>query len=519
VIAPEKLSIRDRIALLPPEERAAYLDELSEEDIAALERGDWSVIARPEQLLPEGDWTYWFVRAGRGYGKTRMGAEGSKDIMQAVAPQCDTEGMFWALASPREGDVLRTQIEGESGLLRAIPPSWLINGNVSDSLNRGSILLKLLVDGIYPVTVEGFSARVLDSPRGRSFHGGWCDEPGTYADAHNGLDGDDKGESFMGNLLFTMRLQPFGGLLITGTPKNNKLIRQLRKLENLVETVGRTRDNLHNLAEPFRDTVVARYAGTRLGRQELDAEILEGVGDLFQRGWFRPLPAGEWPWPVPNADVRQIRYWDLASGVETDSNPNPDWTVGTRIVLDAGRRLYVIEHSARFRKGPGEREMEMARIAHGDGLGVEQVIEVEPGNAGTSQLHSISRELDTRGIPTHRYPEKGSISGKKEIRAEGPALAAQQQRVYLRCLADGDWAPWALDLLDEAEEFPNGDHDDIVDTLSGGWAYLREAPPGRLLHGIGDPAVPAQLPKPTIARRGPAAFGGGRLPSPGIPRR
>lgn len=497
MIDPERLSLQDRIARLTPKQRADYVASLSEHDLDLLVNEDWSVIGRPDQFLPPGDWAIWLINAGRGWGKTRTGAEGTKERIRELAPQCATEGMYWALTAPREGDVLRVQLEGESGLLRCIPPSWLINGSVEDSLNRGALLLKLNVEG-YPVLLEGFSARVLDGPRGRSFHGGWSDEPGTYPDAHNGLDGDERGESFMGNLLLGMRLGPFGGLIVTGTPKNNRLIRDLIDLPNLVRTRGRTRDNLHNLAPLFRTTVVARYAGTRLGRQELDGELLEGVGDLFQRGWFKALDPGMWPWPE-GTEVRAIRYWDTAAGTESDSNPDPDWTVGTKIVLDASRRLYVIDHVARFRKGPGDRETAMANVAEGDGPHVRQVVEREPGAGGVSQIHAISRELDTRGISITPYPEKGAITGAKPVRAEVPALAAAQGRVYMRATGGaGSWAGWQLDLLDEAEEFPHGRHDDIVDTLSGGFAYLREAPPAVLLHA---PAEAGAIPSPTQAAR------------------
>lgn len=516
ILDPSRLSLRDKVALLPEDQRADYVSSLTDEEVRGFTRGDWAYVARPDQLPPKTPWTYWFIRAGRGWGKTRTGAEATKEKLAEVAPHVNNdEGMRWALTSPREADVLRTQIEGESGLLRCIPPSWLVNGNVTDSLNRGGLLLKLMVHGRYPAILEGFSARVLDSTRGRSFHGGWSDEPGTYSDAHNGLDGDERGESFMGNLLLGMRLQPFGGVIITGTPKNNRLIRQLRDLNGLHETVGSTRENLHNLAQAFADSVVARYVGTRLGRQELEGEILEGIGDLFQRGWFRPLAPGAWPWPEGTL-TRWIRYWDLASGTESDSNPNPDWTVGTRIVLDAERRLYVIDHVERFRKGVGEREVQMGNVAVRDGAYVEQVVEAEPGNAGTAQLHAIARELDTRGINLHRYPESGSISGKKEIRAEIPALAAAQGRVYMRAANEhGDWGQWQLDALDEAEEFPNGDHDDIVDTWSGGFAYLREAGPGKLLWSPNHAgATPTKIPTPAQARRSGSTPSGRRMPKP-----
>jgi predicted phage terminase large subunit-like protein len=485
-------SIIEQLATAKPEERAAYIEQLDPDELQLLLDRDWSVVGRPEQFIPADEFFLWFIRAGRGWGKTRAGAEGTKDRLQWITrqlPEGDTAR--WALMGQRDRDVRLTMYEGETGLRRFIPDSWIPQG-WERALNRSALTLELLIDGV-PAFLQGFSARTPDAPRGPQFHGGWVDEPGSFPDAHLGLAED----TAFSNLLFGMRLNPFGGLIVTGTPRNNRLIRELRALDGIIETHGRTRENLHNLADVFKRTVVARYLGTRLGRQELDAEILEGVGVMFQRGWFKLTDRPPWP---EGTSTRTVRYWDLASGEESDANPDPDFTAGARVTMDPSRRLYLIEHIERFRLRPGARELRIREVARTDGLKA-QWIEKDPGNAGGALLLAIGRELDELNIAVKGNP----VSGSKEVRAEPVAAAAEQGRVWLM---EG---PHVLPLLDEAEEFPAGGHDDQIDALSGAFAVLKGARKAEIL------AAPAAQQVPRTAGRGPAA--GMAIPRPGARQR
>jgi predicted phage terminase large subunit-like protein len=472
---PPGLSIEDELALLSDEERAAWIAELTPDELAALMARDWSVVARPEQLLPEGhDWLVWLIRAGRGWGKTRTGAEATKESIRELAAQT-SDPVRWALLAPRREDVLSIQLEGESGLAAVLPPSMLVGGSWDRSFNRSELTLTL--DGGHQV--RGFSGRTPSALRGPQHHGAWIDEPATLPDAHRGMDDD----TAFSNLLLGLRLPPWNRLLVTGTPRNVRLIRDIRSLPGLIETVGRTRDNLANLSDLFRAVVVARYEGTRLGRQELDAELLEGVGVLFARGWFR-RGAPEWP---RDAAVRRVRYWDLASGEESEANPDPDWTVGALVAFEPERRLYRVEHIERFRLPPGARETRIRAVAKADGLPVVW-IEKEPGNAGKAQLMMIGRELD--GIAA----VKGNpVTGPKTVRAELLATAAEQGRVTIP-----DDAQWVEAFLDEAEEFPDGPHDDQVDAVAGAFQVLREAGPATV---VARPAAAPSLPRPGSQRR------------------
>lgn len=448
------LSIIDQLAQLPEDQRRAMLAALDEESLSLIEARDWSVLARPEQLPPPGEWMVWFVRAGRGSGKTRSAAEWTRDRVNRLALLID-QAVRWALVGPTRGDVKKIMLEGESGLLNVIPQSELYRGDIDSAYNKSEMELKLANGAI----LTGYSSETPDRLRGPQHHGGWIDEPATFKDAGLGLSED----TTVSNLLLGMRLEPDPRLMITGTPKNNRLIKEIRQLPGLVETHFGTRANLHNLSEMFKANVIARYEGTRLGRQELDAEILDDLGTVIQPSWFILKPGP--PWPPGTGGIIAERYWDLASGIVTDTSSDPDFTVGALVLFDVERRWFFIDHIERFRLQPGERDLRIAQVAARDRarLGLShQWQEREPGNAGKAQLITVGAELERVGVALYGNP----VTGDKVVRSEVLSSAAEQGRVFLRD------EPWARDFLEECEEFPLGAHDDMVDAVAGAMQML-----------------------------------------------
>lgn len=437
---------------------------------------------------------------------TKTGSEATKEsILQLEAAGVDR--VRWALLAPRESDVLSTMLEGETGLASVLPPSMLINGSWEDSLNRGKLRLTLASGAM----LQGFSGKVPANLRGPQHHGGWVDEPATLPDAHKGLEED----TAMSNLLFGLRLKPWNRLIITGTPRNVRLIRELREMGGMIETHGRTRDNLHNLSATFKRVIVARYLGTRLGRQELDAEILEGVGVMFARGWF---PAADpTSFDLDDGTWDLIRMWDLAATEPSDMAPDPDWTAGALVArrhenrgLD-GRLLeperFIVVDMVRDRLNVGERDDLIRATADADaqeyGINV-QWFEREPGASGKSQITYMQDLL--RGIAR---AEEFVPTGPKGVRAELSAGPAQQGKVELGPELHG---PWHLAFLDEHEEFHpeeklSGPHDDQVDSTSAAFAVLLDEVAGQVV------AAPAgeHVPSPTAqrARRGPVTVAAG----------
>ncbi len=243
---------------------AEFLATLPDETLLALE-ADWLHRARPDQLPPPGDWTTWAMIGGRGCGKTRAGAEWV-DALARGDPAFTAEAVGRiALVGETYHDVRDVMIEGESGLLNLpgrhrASPVWL------PSRRR-------LVWGNGAVA-QAFSAEEADSLRGPQFGAAWCDEVAKWRMA----------EATFDMLQFGLRLGTRPRSLVTTTPRPVPLIHRLLADPRTVVTRARTADNADNLAPDFLSAVVGRYAGTRLGRQELDGELIADRPDAL---WSR----------------------------------------------------------------------------------------------------------------------------------------------------------------------------------------------------------------------------------------
>lgn len=227
--------------------------------LASALENDWSVRARPSQLPPPGDWRVWLLCAGRGFGKSRSGAEWVKAQVEGGAAK------RIALVAATAADVRDVIVEGESGLL-AISPEW--NRPRYEPSKRRLTWANGAIATCY-------SADEPERLRGPQHDAAWCDELAAwrYPEAWD-------------QLMFGLRIGKNPRVVITTTPKPTKLIRELLKREgkDVVVSRGRTDENRANLAPTFLEQITSRYGGTRLGRQELDAELLEDVpGALWTR--------------------------------------------------------------------------------------------------------------------------------------------------------------------------------------------------------------------------------------------
>jgi phage terminase large subunit-like protein len=224
--------------------------------------------ARAKQRPPEGNWYLWNLRCGRGFGKTRTGAEWLCDRMHRFP------GSRWAMCTPTYSDGRDIMVEGESGLRNVcdwhkIRYTW--NRSLGEFIMRNGSLAQI------------FTAEDPDSWRGPNLAGAWCDEPATW----------NAPTACWNNLIFMVRLEPTE-IVATGTPQNTPFVKKLRD-ECDYETTGGSDENRANLAEAWYAKVIEPLKGTRLGRQEIDAEILEDVaGALWVPGQIeacrRPVP-------------------------------------------------------------------------------------------------------------------------------------------------------------------------------------------------------------------------------------
>lgn len=222
-----------------------------------VERLTWTQQRHPFQHPPPGYWYAWMLRSGRGTGKTRAGAEDVTDWCW------DHPGHRYAIVAPTYGDARDIAMEGESGVLtvaerKGMQFDW--NRSMGEmTFSNGA-------------RVHLYSAEKPNRLRGPQFHRAWLDELASFKDAPKG----DAMHTTFNNLALALRLGDDPRMIITTTPRNNKLIRELADRPDVVMTSGSTADNADNLAAPFLRNIM-RYEGTRIGRQELHGEILEDI--------------------------------------------------------------------------------------------------------------------------------------------------------------------------------------------------------------------------------------------------
>ncbi len=210
----------------------------------------WKYLARPEQLEPKGDWLTWLILAGRGFGKTRTGAETIQDWVEKG--KCRR----LALVARTAADARDVMVEGESGIL-AVSRAHGFPVRYEPSKRRLT-----WPNGAQATT---YSADVPDLLRGPQHDGAWCDELPAWNDPQAAWD----------QLQFGLRLGYMPRAVVTTTPRPIQLIRALIKDPTVYVTKGSTYDNAANLAPSFLAAIRRAYEGTRLGRQELDAEVLD----------------------------------------------------------------------------------------------------------------------------------------------------------------------------------------------------------------------------------------------------
>src|SRR5271156_2538689 len=205
---------------------------------------EWAFWARPNQLPPNGEWRVWLVLAGRGFGKTRTGAE----MIRARVTARTAHRL--ALVAPTAGDARDVMVEGESGIL-AISPPWE-RPRYEPSKRRltwpnGAIATL-------------FSADEPERLRGPQHHAAWCDELASW-----------RHPEAWDMLMFGLRLGTDPRVVVTTTPRPTKLLRELAADRTVALTQGTTHENRANLAVHFLAQIVRKYEGTRLRRPEIEA--------------------------------------------------------------------------------------------------------------------------------------------------------------------------------------------------------------------------------------------------------
>ena len=269
----------------------------------------WPLIARNNQTPPDGLWTAWILLAGRGFGKTRTGAEWVRSQVES-----GRAGRI-ALVARTPAEIRDTMIQGPSGLLSICPP-W--NMPEYESTKK-----KLT----WPngATAFLFSSYEPDQLRGPQFDAAWCDELASWKYPRDTWD----------NLAFALRLGLDPRCVVTTTPKPIALLRELVVRPDVRVTRGTTYDNEDNLAPSFYSSIRSRYEGTRTGRQEIHADLLDQSEDaLWERQWIDDSRVKS----APDSLVEVVVAIDPA----VSSNPRSDETGIVVAGVDSDKRCYVL---------------------------------------------------------------------------------------------------------------------------------------------------------------------------------
>jgi phage terminase large subunit-like protein len=363
--------------------------------------------ARPSQRPPVDVWLVWLILAGRGFGKTRTGAEWLVD--QAL----EHPGTRWAIVAPTFGDGRDTCIEGESGILAVLER----RGRRASKYNRS--MGEITLDNGSQIKL--FSGDEPDRLRGPQHHGAWVDEPASfrYPEAWD-------------QLQFGLRLGTDPRTVVTGTPRPVKLIKGLVSRDDVAVTRGSTFENEANLAPTMLDEMRRRYEGTRLGRQELHAEILDDVeGALWTLSGIDadrvPVPTSYLEDPDLQTVVVAI---DPAVTSHEDSDESGIITAGCTpqgvchycgTLPDPKSRHFVVLDDVSGRHGSNETMALAVRTFHE--VQADRIV-VETNNGG-DYLTTAIRNTD----PTVRVDKVTATRGK-HTRAQPVAMLYEQHRVH-----------------------------------------------------------------------------------------
>ena len=381
---PRRLNPAERLALLPLGERRAALRSLS-----GPQRNEliyrWAVSAHDGQDAPVNDWRVWLIRAGRGFGKTRAGAEWI--IAQA---RRDGDAQI-ALVGATAEDVRRVMVEGPSGLLAvARADETLVWRVTAGTLTFPSGAIAYV-----------YSAAAPESLRGPEHSVAWCDELAKWP--------GERGVTAWDNLMLTMRRGAKPRTLVTTTPRRGKLMLKVRAMPGCVETLGRTHDNPW-LPGSFLEAMIAEDGGTLLGRQELDGELIEEAeGALWSRETIEGCRVREAP--------ELVR---VVVGVDPPASATGDACGIVAVALGRDGTGYVIEDASV--RGASPERWARAVAACAARHGADRVVAEK--NQGGEMVASVLRAADA-GLPLRLV----HASRGKSARAEPVALLYEAGKV------------------------------------------------------------------------------------------
>ena len=407
----------------------------------------WLAKAHAHQIVPAGDWwSIWLMLAGRGAGKTRAAAE------TLAWWAMNEQGTRWLVAAPTSGDVRGTCFEGDSGLLSVIPPSLIADYN--KSLHELT-----LVNGSF---IKGIPASEPERFRGPQFHGAWLDELAAWEYLQDSWD----------MIMFGVRLGQRTRIICSTTPKPKPLILQLigREGDDVTVTKASTYVNVENLAPSFQKQIL-QYEGTKLGRQEIHAEIIDPEeGGIVKRDWFRLWPARK---AFPKLEFI-LQSYDCATSDNTQNDPTGSMTFGVFKPLDGAMSVMLLDCWQEHLKYPDLRPkvIEEFEVVYGEGRDRKLVdlILVEDKSAGISLI----QDLQQAHLPVHAY-NPGRADKIQRLSIVANIIKAGRVWIPESDSNPGFVKDWAEGAISQICSFPEGvEHDEFVDCISQALRYLRD---------------------------------------------
>jgi phage terminase large subunit-like protein len=400
-----------RFLAWPKEKQQKFWKQLPPGDRAAIKsRHHWKFYSRPNQQIPPDDaipggWSFWMIDAGRGFGKTRVGAETVRIWVRT--------NRIVNLAGPTTDDIRKTMVDGQAGssIMEVCPKN---ERPIYEPSNRRLVWPNGAVSNL-------LSAEEPERFRGPQCHKFWADELAAWKYAEEAWD-----LAMMG-----LRLGENPQAVITTTPKPTKLIKQILKDPRTFVTRGTTYENRANLSAKFFEHIIAKYEGTRLGRQELNAELLDdNPTALWRRAEIDALRVKKAP------PLRRVAIGvDPAVSAKADSDDTG--IIGVGVDHQWPPHFYVMDdRTGNYRP----REWAEQVVAGAKNLGADRVIG-EVNNGGDlveANLRTVDISIPYRAVHASRG---------KTARAEPVAALYEQGRVHhvgaMGALEDEmcDWDP------------------------------------------------------------------------------
>ena len=354
--------------------------------------------ARPSQVAPVGDWRQWVFMAGRGAGKTRAGAEWIRAQVKSGARRI-------TLIAATAGDARDVMVEGDSGILSVC---WS-GDKTFDGVIIGRPLYepsKRRLTWANGATATLFSAEEPERLRGPQADAMWADELAAW--------NKKNAQTTWDMAMFGLRLGTDPRALVTTTPKPLPLIKDLMKDPGSVLTRGSTYDNAANLAAPFLKNITQKYAGTRLGRQEINAELLEDIpGALWT---YSMIEDSHRP---PSSEIRRIVVGVDPSGADGDPESGSD-DIGIIVAAEMTDGTFAVLEDSTCNLSPSGWSRRAVERYHAHGASAI----VAEKNFGGAMVESTIRTAD-RNVKIIMV----NASLGKAVRAEPVAALYEQGRV------------------------------------------------------------------------------------------